>query len=126
MFSQCEGARHLELIIESESANAMIWINEKDVLCWKYANTINRIQNICQLFVSVLVVKFFVKLMVSLTHWRNKVSIEVLIFRLFVKSREGEGWVMNVIWSWVWASHPVRGDRCGYRCYVCDFLMVGV
>ena len=33
MFGKSEGAGHLGLIIESDSANAVMWANDKDVLC---------------------------------------------------------------------------------------------
>ena len=47
------------LIIESDSQNCVSWVNGEDSACWKYANTLNQIQNLLRTIGLVSVVKIF-------------------------------------------------------------------
>ena len=59
MVVSCDELRCVGLIIESDSANCVQWVKNMESLCWKYANTINRIHNLMKECSSVAVVKIF-------------------------------------------------------------------
>ena len=59
MIATCDELRTTSLIIESDSANSVLWVNSKESRCWKYVSTINRIHNLIRACPSVSVVKIF-------------------------------------------------------------------